>query len=190
MSYQIYITEALVCGTYDRNTSDRSVALFTREAGMLYATVKSAREERSKHRYALQDFSVARVSLVRGKTGWRVTGAEPVTNLYWNTSTREGRAVVRNVVRLLRRFVNGEEPMPDVYDDLMSALSTTTLLTDRLELLLTLRTLSALGYIDPEGQNRALIEADDALSVLSQVTASHEEEGKRAIARAFETSHL
>jgi len=190
MSYHIYITEALVCGTYNRNTSDRSVALFTREAGMLYASVRSAREERSKHRYALQDFSVARVSLVRGKAGWKVIGVEPITSLYWNTSTRAGRAVVRNVVRLLRRFVGGEEPMPEVYDDIMSALSVQDVLTDRLELLLTLRTLSALGYIDPEGKNRAFIEAPDTLSVLNDVTDSHEVESRRAIARAFETSHL
>lgn len=56
MAYETYTTEALVCGTFNRNTADRSYLLFTREAGMLYADARSVREERSRQRYALRTF--------------------------------------------------------------------------------------------------------------------------------------
>ena len=63
MSYQTYTTEALVCGTYDRNTADRSYRLFARELGMLFADARSVRLEKSRQRMALSDFSLVRVSL-------------------------------------------------------------------------------------------------------------------------------
>lgn len=55
---------------------------------MLYASAKSVREERSKQRYALQEFSHARVTLVRGRSGWKVTGAEAIADLYALAETR------------------------------------------------------------------------------------------------------
>ena len=70
MSYQTYITDAVVVGSYASNTADKSYLLFTKRAGMLYATARSVREERSKQRYALQDFSHITVTLVKGKGGW------------------------------------------------------------------------------------------------------------------------
>ena len=56
MAYVTYTTLALVCGTFDQKTSDRSYMLFTREAGMLFASARSVREERSKQRYASTRF--------------------------------------------------------------------------------------------------------------------------------------
>ena len=88
MAYQTYITEAIVCGSYDSNTSDRSFLLFAREAGMIYAHAKSVREERSKQRYALQVCSHVRVTLIRGKSGWKIAGVEPQQNLYALATTR------------------------------------------------------------------------------------------------------
>jgi len=190
MAYQIYITDALVCSSRANNTSDKSYLLFTREAGMLWASARSVRVEKSKQRYALQEFSLARVSLVRGKGGWKVTGAEPITNLYFATTTREERAVIRNIVRTLHRFVQGETPIPTMYDDVVGALSEQSTLTQQLEVLLTLRILSTLGYIAPSLSNRALIEAPSALGILSTMTESHEESGRESIAEAFTVSHL
>ena len=72
MAYATYTTQALVCGTFDRNTADRSYRLFTREFGMVWADARSVRLEKSKQRSALTDFSVVRISLVRGKAGWKI----------------------------------------------------------------------------------------------------------------------
>ena len=116
MSYATYITDAYVCGTFNRNTADRSYLLFTREAGMLFADAKSVREERSKQRYALQDFSRIRVSLVKGKQGWRVGSVEVYHNDFMRAVSKEARGSVVTIHRLLRRFIRGEEASPELFD--------------------------------------------------------------------------
>lgn len=198
--YAIYITDALVCGSQNSNTSDRSHLLFTREAGMLWTSAKSAREERSKHRFALQDFSLSRVSLVRGKGGWRVTGAEPITNLYYATDDRDKRTCIRDTVRLLRRFLRGETPAPSLFDDVVETLRAETFVrhlsasghkpADQVRTVLTLRILHTLGYVDPSHVCRPLIEAEDAAAAYLLLTDENERESERAILHAFEASHL
>ena len=191
MAYQIYITDAIVCGSKNNNTSDRSYLLFTRDAGMVWASAKSAREERSKHRYALQDFSLARVSLVRGKIGWRVTGAEPTENLYFKAETRDTRTLIRNILRLLRRFLHGESPHPEVFDDVRDALQKQQGAdTLRLESLLTLRVLSRLGYIAPQKAYDALLAAPYAHTIHREISKEEQVASDEAIAHALQISHL
>jgi recombinational DNA repair protein (RecF pathway) len=151
MSYVTYTTEAIVCGSFDQNTADRSFLLFTKDAGMLFAVAKSVREERSLQRPALQDFSRIRVSLVKGKTGWRVGSVEAVSNDYALATTREMRGSVVALYRLLRRFIRGEEPVGDLYGVVADSLD--VLLGDlqnrRLaELKAEVEILALLGYVD------------------------------------------
>ncbi|MFT7645105.1 MAG: recombinational DNA repair protein (RecF pathway) [Candidatus Paceibacteria bacterium] len=151
MAYATYTTKALVCGTYNRNTSDCSYLLFTREAGMLYADARSVREERSRQRYALQDFSLARVSLVKGKRGWKIGSIESRQNYYREAVNKSARISVVSLFRLLRRFVKGEEADPEFFDYIATAL---TELTGEMKvrsfvlLVVQVRTLSLLGYVD------------------------------------------
>lgn len=188
--YEIYITDALVCGSRNSNTSDRSYLLLTREAGMVWASVKSVREEHSKHRYALQDFSRSRVSLVRGRGGWRVTGAEPIGNVYFELKTRTSRTVVRDALRLLRRFLQGETPAPKLYDDLVLALTAPEKDMEQIAPVLTLRVLHALGYVAPAELCRPLIEASDTRTACKLLTAERKAESVKAIEQALEVSHL
>lgn len=151
MAYVTYTTEALVCGTYDRNTADRSFLLFTKEAGMLYADARSVREERSKQRYALQDFSLVRVSLVKGKSGWKIGSIEAVQNYYHESIDKAARGDVVSLFRLLRRFMKGEEASPELFDYVISALA--VLIKDLnyrsfISLALQVQILAFLGYVD------------------------------------------
>ena len=151
MSYQTYTTEALVCGTWSRNTADKSYLLFTREAGMLYANARSVREEKSKQRYALQEFSHVKISLVKGKSGWRVGSVESLGNVYSAAFDKAARGSITTVYRSLRRFYKGEEAIPELFDYLRSALSVLSgEVENRLyaERLVLLRMLFELGYVD------------------------------------------
>lgn len=151
MAYQTYITEALVCGSWDRNTADKNILLFAREAGMVYVQAKSVRKEESKQRYALQNASRIRATLVRGKTGWKVAGAEPLQNLYATAETREARALLRDTILLLRRFMHGEVPHQNIFDDVIAVLSRSTEYPQKpLQTLLFIRILHTLGYVSPE----------------------------------------
>ena len=151
MAYATYITEALVCGTFNRNTSDRSYLLFTREAGMLYADARSVRVEKSKQRYALQDFSLVRVSLVKGKRGWRVGSIEASKNYYHLATSKSTRGAVVSMFRLLRRFLKGEEVSVRLFDfvvdglDVLGATSENSRFTSEV---IQLRVMAYLGYVD------------------------------------------
>ncbi len=159
MAYQTYITEAFVCGSYDSLTSDRSFLLFTRDAGMIYVHAKSVREERSKHPYALQDFSHVRITLVRGKTGWKVVGTESIQNLYSSTNSREERALLRNIVMVLRRVMQGETPHESIFTDIVTTLACVSLYElKKLETILSFRMLHTLGYIAPEEGYSSILE--------------------------------
>lgn len=151
MAYQTYTTEALVCGTWTKNTSDKSYLLFTKEAGMLYADARSVREEKSKQRYALQDFSHIRVSLVKGKQTWRIGSVESVTNHYRQADTKEARGSVVTLYRFLRRFYKGEDASPELFDYVVDAfLLAAKDMKERetVELIIKLHILAELGYVN------------------------------------------
>src|SRR3989344_3992259 len=76
--YQKYHTEALVLGSREQGESDRVFSLYTRDFGLVRARASAVRSERSRMRYALQHYAHARVSLVRGKRGWRIAGTSVV----------------------------------------------------------------------------------------------------------------
>lgn len=150
MSYQTYITEALVCGSWHSNTADKSILLFAREAGMVYTQAKSVRKEESKQRYALQDASHVRVTLIRGRVGWKVASAEPLNNFYSLTTHRISRALVRDTVLLLRRVMHGEVAHPQIFDDVIQVFSHVEAHEHIvMRTILFTRILFALGYIAP-----------------------------------------
>lgn len=191
MAYTTYITDALVCGSRASNTADRSFLLFTRDAGMLYASAKSVREERSKQRFALQEFSYIRVTLVHGKAGWRITGAEPVVNVYARQETREARALVRNVIKLLRRLIQGEAAHEALFDEVRAVLDHTHSEHERaLEEILTIRTLHMLGYIAPRPELAPLLADTPIFALIPELDRVPAELRTAVITEALRESHL
>jgi recombinational DNA repair protein (RecF pathway) len=192
MSYQTYITEALVCGTFNRNTADRSYLLFTKEAGMLFAEARSVREERSRQRFALQDFSLVRVSLIKGKTTWKVGSIESKTNYFATACTKEARGSVVNTLKFLRRFFSGQEAAPDLFEKVIAALallSSEIANRDFLEKVFQVQVLLELGYVDggviPEGITSAGLE-----SIASNYTPAVQVELETILEKAIAISHL
>jgi len=151
MSHQTYTTEALVCGGYEHNTSDKSFLLFTKSAGMLYATARSVREEKSKQRNALQEFSRIRVSLIKGKSGWRIGSVETSQNDFALAYDRATRGSIVMLYKTLRRFIHGEEASPELFDFCVEALDELVKENeDRkfIELFVKLQILHKLGYVN------------------------------------------
>jgi DNA repair protein RecO len=177
MSYSTYTTEAIVCGTRDRNSTDRSYLLFTRDGGMLYAEARGARREGSKQRYALQDFTRIRVSLVRGKSGWRVGSVEALENFYAAASDRAARGSIVMIIKLLRRFAQGEVPLVDLYEYVVGACRVLSKVqTERrfLETCAQVQILTVLGYVAYDalpGSLRTVALAEAAPLATSQVQA-------------------
>lgn len=150
MAYETYTTDALVCGSYERLGAHKSIQLFTREAGMLFAVARSVREERSRQRFALQEFAELRVSLIRGRAGWRIGSVESRGSAYTRAKTRAARGSIVALTRLTRRFITGEESVPAVFDELTAALAAiadTSAASADCELLASVRMLRTLGYV-------------------------------------------
>ncbi len=162
MSYHIYTTTAIVCGSYDQSVSDKVFVLYTESLGMIYATAKSVREERSKQRYALQDFSIIKVSLVRGKAGWRIGSVVDIAQPFLAATNRETRSHILIILRTVRRFISGTEPSPVLFTIVytgMSRLAANAISNpDQYVLLLVARILYELGYIAPTPEQLTLLQ--------------------------------
>ncbi len=123
MSHHIYTTPAMVLASAPSREADRSYTLFTPQLGIVWATAQGIRREVSKLRYALQEFSVLSVSLVRGKEHWRITNASADTNIFWQQRTnRPFVEAIARIFRLLIRLVPGEEKSEQLYVEILAAL--------------------------------------------------------------------
>ena len=156
--YQKYQTDALVLGSRESGENDRVFVLFTREFGLVRARASAVRAEKSRMRYALQNYSRANAALVRGKRGWRLAGALPVKSA---VGDRRGVAAFARISELTVRLVHGEEKndylfaaLTEAHDCLMQekceAFGT-------IEIVCVARILYTLGYLSEEALSTALL---------------------------------
>jgi DNA repair protein RecO len=158
--YQKYHTDAIVLGSCEVGEADRILALYTREFGLVRARGRGIRTTKSKMRYSLQNYSIANVSLVKGRVGWRLAGATALGNSC-ERDIIHGKAAFARIAHLVSRFVSGEEPNANLFKILEEARS--VLSQDRceawatIELVCVARVLYVLGYISNEALNTALL---------------------------------
>ena len=135
--HHLYQTDAYVLKTLPQSEAGKYVLLFTKDFGLILTTAQGLRYEKSKLRFAIQDYSKASVSLVRGKNDfWRLTNAVVDKNLFYsiNSSTHslsssrrqesiqvtgsqvkpektkdERFDIVVRIFKLLERLLSGEE---------------------------------------------------------------------------------
>jgi recombinational DNA repair protein (RecF pathway) len=195
MSYQTYITKAIVCGSKASNTSDKSYLLFTQELGMLWATARSVRVEKSKQRFALQDFSIIRVSLVQGKATWRIGSVEALLNPFLAATSRESRGGVSFIVKSLRQYVHGESSVPRAFTDTEALLRALATLHDTeaiamYQQVFSLRLLAELGYVKVTEDIKKLIEKEAIQEAIDAYDLSLDSVVTKCIEHASGVSHL
>jgi DNA repair protein RecO len=155
MSHHIYHTKGIVIEAFDVKEANKTYWIFTRDLGMIVAAAQGVRLAASKLRFSLQPLSIAEVSLVRGRAGWRVVNAREVSNIFWRIKDApQSVAMSSRVLRLMRRLVVGEEKNEALFDKLYEGLtylatSPTTKEVMNLEFILLLQVLYTLGYFAP-----------------------------------------
>jgi recombinational DNA repair protein (RecF pathway) len=155
--YQKYQTDALVLGSRETGEADRTYALYTKDFGLVRARASSVRSEKSRMRYALQNYSLAHVSLVKGKRGWRLAGATARKSA---GDDMHGVAAFARISELTARLVQGEEKNDYLFAALAEAHE--ALMRDvceafgTIEIVCVARILYALGYISNEALSSAL----------------------------------
>jgi recombinational DNA repair protein (RecF pathway) len=156
MEYRVYTTPALVLGGTARGEANKRLVLLTRDLGVVHADAQRIRDVRSKLRFALQQFALANISIVYGKSGWRVTNAVPLVS-YWSRlqgKTPNAHKAMARIAFMVRRLVAGEMREPAIFYIAYGAfnmLTTDTLEVDdvdSIEHITILRLLCELGYMD------------------------------------------
>ncbi len=156
--YQKYQTDAIVLAAHERGEADKTLALYTRDFGLVRARATSVRSEKSKMRYALQPYSRANVALVRGKSGWRAAGATASMTAAGKDAT--GISAFARVSELVVKLVHGEDHDEYLFDVLAQAHD--ALMRELVESVATIeivtvaRVLYALGYLSAEALETAL----------------------------------
>ena len=156
MSHHIYHTQGIVIEAFDVREANKSYWIFTRDLGMVVAAAQGVRLAASKLRFSLQPLSLIDVSLVRGRTTWRIVNAREISNTYWRIKdVPQSTAMVSRVLRLMRRLVAGEEKNEVLFDKVFQGLTYlsggahTTSDIMNLEFILVLQILYTLGYLAP-----------------------------------------
>jgi len=156
--YQKYHTEALVLGSREQGETDRSVALYTHEFGLVWARAAAARTDRSKMRYALTHYSHCHVSLIRGKNGWRIAGA--AAGMTAVDKQEVGVRAFARAAQLVMRLVAGAEQNTYLFEALADGhaalLEADASLVPSIELVCVARVLYALGYLSPAAVGSAM----------------------------------
>lgn len=123
MSHHIYHTRGIVIEAINVREANKTYWIFTRDLGMVLASAQGVRLAASKLRFSLQPLSIAEISLVRGRAGWRVVNAREISNIYWRIKNLpQSVAMSTRVLRLVRRLVTGEEKNEALFDRLSEGL--------------------------------------------------------------------
>ena len=153
--YQIYQTEGMVLKSVDFGEANKYLFVFTKEFGLIKIAAQGLRNVKSKLRYGLQEFSVAQLSMVQGRSIWRMTNTVCDGNLCFSlSSNKEKLIVVKHVLDLLMQLLSGEEKNEELYITVRKAVS---FLEENdfnkeqiksFENIIVIRILYCLGYLD------------------------------------------
>lgn len=157
MSRKIYHTDGIVLSSRPQGESNRLLLIFTEQLGLLKVRAQGVRELKSKMRLHLYDWVPLKLSLVRGRDTWHLTGviapSVPVMS-------KEVRSLWRRFGRLLIRLVPESARDAELYQFLAKGISFIEEVNtgkdhkalELAEILLVLRLLSHLGYLPKESR--------------------------------------
>lgn len=143
-----YVTTALVLARTPLKESAALVTLLTEEFGLVRARAEGLRKPGAKLAHALQTLDRCEVTLVRGKEGWRLSGAI-LEDSWFKRLKRPERLRAGRVAGLLLRLVHGEANDPSLFVVFTEFLETLPDLSeeaqDTAEIMTALRVLFILG---------------------------------------------
>lgn len=208
--HDIRTTYGFIVGSKSYGDADRLLSIFTRDFGLIVASARGIRLEKSKLKGKTQDYSFGKYSLVKGRDFWRLTDAEEArrehvgdlrfcdsaTELSVTSSRRIDIALIARIASLLKRFMHGESAHPELFD-CVSACGTfleenkiDDEISATLESLIIARIMHWLGYI---GNDRELNGHLQSIVITMQLLESLADKRiiiNRHINKALKESHL
>jgi len=144
-----YDTRGLVLARMHVGEANTIVIVLTPDLGLVHARAQSLRKPGAKLAAALATLVESDVVLVRGKEGWRITGAVLRENWFERLGNKETRVRASRVSGLFLRLVAGETPDTELFPIMRGFLEALAQLPteshEAAEILAVLRTLAVLG---------------------------------------------
>jgi len=193
--HHIYTTEAILIKSVPVGEANRLYFLLTRDLGLIRATAQGVRLSKSKLSGHLQVFCLVKLSIVKGKDIWRITGVESIlqNGVIKNISKL---TVLDNVSKLLLRLIHGEDENKDLFECVRSAyiLCRDADLTHEelrlTEALTVLRIMHFLGYIKKGDKLSSFAESTNLTPELLESFSINKKQAVLEINNALKETHL
>lgn len=144
-----YETRGIILARAPSGEANAFVTVLTPSLGLVRARAQGLRRPGAKLASALATFVESELVLVRGKDGWRITGAVPFENWFARMQDHASRTRAARFARLLLRLIAGEVQEPVLFPIVAGFFEALAVLPedahDAAEVLAALRVLSALG---------------------------------------------
>jgi len=164
--YHIHHTNGFILSSRNTGEANKVLSIYTKEMGLVRATVQGIRLHKSKLRFALQDLSYSKIDLVRGRDIWRVTSAINLNSFPLARAERESLLLITRVSKLIERLCGGEESNEKIFNDLIQSFylldndDLSKKSREALELHLVLRIMNTLGYIGESSMLADYLQSD------------------------------
>ena len=151
MAERVYTTEGIILRRRSLGEGNVVVSLLTEELGLVEASARSGREERSKLRFGLSVLAHGEYSLIAGNHTFKLIGAS-ADGIFGNKGNRASVQAMGKVSALLLRLVPREEPAPILFAFLARGFACLATEANEekmraIEGILVLRSLHELGYV-------------------------------------------
>lgn len=122
--HPIHHTEAFVLKSIESGEANKRVWLFTKEYGLIVATVQGVRKPGAKLRAHITDYCYIHADIVKGRDVWRLVSAQIKENPFAGGYDKlRARSYIR-ALSLVQRFCIEEGVEPEVFDHLFAVMKT------------------------------------------------------------------
>ena len=176
MSYHIYTTDGIILKRATFGEADILLYVLTRDLGLVIASARSARLAVSKLRPALQEYAHVSISVIHGKSGWKITNVVEKNNFYFDVP-EQNKKVLARIASVLLREIAGESPHPEIFQTTVSGFQFLKSVTEKnisnFETLAVLRILSGLGYVVSDTDTEIFLKEPNiwSLELLEKISA-------------------
>ena len=120
--HTIHHTEAFILRQLESGEANRRVWLFTKEFGLVVATVQGVRKPTAKLRSHLVDYTLIAVDLVKGRDVWRLVSAEAIQNPFASAYDATSARTYIRALGLVERLCVEEGTHEDLFEHLVEIL--------------------------------------------------------------------
>lgn len=149
--HPIIHTEAFVLKSTESGEANKRVWLFTKEFGVVVATVQGVRKSGAKLKSHITDYCLISADIVKGREVWRLVSAQVLSNPFAGLYDElRARSFIR-ALGLVGRLCIEEGPEPELFEHLKTIMMTLHMPSDNANFFDTIviwKILIMLGYLE------------------------------------------